>query len=36
MKEQIQAIEKTVNQHEGTKSIPAIRLFSTENGLCSF
>lgn len=36
MEEQIPEIEKIVNPHEGTELIPAIRLFSTENGLSSF
>lgn len=36
MKEKEQVTEGTVNPHKGTESIPAIRLFSTENGFCSF
>lgn len=36
MREQIKAIEKIVSPYGGTDSMPAIRLFSTENGLCSF
>ncbi|MNK21028.1 hypothetical protein D3C87_392790 [compost metagenome] len=36
MQEKEQVTEGTNNPHEGTESIPAIRLFSTENGLSSF
>ena len=36
MQEQTENNETKINQHEGTESIPAIRLFSTENGLSSF
>lgn len=36
MLEQTENIDTKINQHEGTESIPAIRLFSTENGLSSF
>lgn len=36
MQEQKQNIETKNNPQQGTESIPAIRLFSTENGLCNF
>jgi len=36
MQEQEQNIKIKDSQDEGTESIPAIRLFSTENGFCSF
>jgi len=36
MQEQEQNIKIKDSQDEGTELIPAIRLFSTENGLCSF
>ena len=36
MQEQTENTDTKINQHEGTESIPAIRLFSTENGQSSF